>query len=98
MNCCKKCTIRESGRFLKKTIPSNFIVINVSFSYRMNIQILGAMIKQGCVQHNFEYVLKIMNIVRTERIKPNENFLKHLQNFHENCLNFKKTDVCANIQ
>lgn len=128
MNCCKKCTIKESGMLFKDynyissrkvilgtkksmapfsrarlicvhslKIHSNFVVINISTSNRMNIQILGAMLKQGCVQHNFEYVVKIMNIVKTECIKPNENFLKHLQSFHENCLQFKKTDVCLNI-
>lgn len=60
---------------------------------RMNIQILGAMLKQGCVRHDFQYVLKIMNIVHSERIKPNEQFLRHLQSFHDNCARFKESDV-----
>lgn len=60
---------------------------------RMNIQILGAMLKQGCVRHDFPYVLKVMKIVLTERIKPNEQFLRHLQSFYDNCSRFKETDV-----
>lgn len=59
---------------------------------RINIQILGAMLRQGCAQHSFEYVLKIMQIVHTERIKPNEQFLMHLVRFRTNCYEFRASD------
>lgn len=60
---------------------------------RMNIQILGAMLKCGCVQHNFEYILEIMKIVKDERMKPNEQFLTHLYHFHHYCFRLIQTNV-----
>lgn len=60
---------------------------------RMNIQILGAMVKQGCVHRSFEYVLEIMKIVKDERIKPNEQFLTHLYHFHHHCFRLIQTKV-----
>lgn len=60
---------------------------------RMNIQILGAMLKQGCSQKNFDYVIEILNITKTERIKPNEHFLKHLHQFHHHCFSLQKSQV-----
>lgn len=56
---------------------------------RMNIQILGAMLRQGCARRNFAYVLKIMQIVLVERIKPNEQFLMHLVRFRTECYEFR---------
>lgn len=61
--------------------------------FRMNIQILGAMLKQGCYHQNFEYILEIMKIVKDERIKPNEQFLMHLHNFQLNCIRLIKNSV-----
>uniref|UniRef100_A0AAG5D7T7 PROP1-like PPR domain-containing protein n=1 Tax=Anopheles atroparvus TaxID=41427 RepID=A0AAG5D7T7_ANOAO len=52
---------------------------------RMNIQILGAMLRQGCAKKNFRYVTEILNIVRRERLKPNEQFLGHLETFAKAC-------------
>ncbi|XP_058125991.1 pentatricopeptide repeat-containing protein 1, mitochondrial [Anopheles ziemanni] len=52
---------------------------------RMNIQILGAMLRQGCAKKNFRYVTEILNIVRRERLKPNEQFLGHLEAFSKVC-------------
>lgn len=51
----------------------------------MNIQILGAMLRQGCSSQNFAYVIKILDIVKTELIKPNEPFLRHLDRFCKDC-------------
>lgn len=61
--------------------------------FRMNTQILGAMLKQGCVQKNFDYILEIMKIVKDERIKPNESFLMHLHTFHQQCIRFIQKNV-----
>lgn len=57
---------------------------------RMNIQILGAMLRQGCAQKNFNYVLEILKICQDERIQPNEQFVQHILNFHSYCLNVSK--------
>ena len=51
------------------------------------------MLRTGCVHKNFEYILEIMAIVKNERIKPNEEFLKHLDNFKKYCAKLKKTTV-----
>lgn len=58
----------------------------------MNIQILGAMLRQGCSSRNFPYVIKIMEIVKSELIKPNEQFLRHLDTFSKDCANFKRKE------
>lgn len=51
----------------------------------MNIQILGAMLRQGCAQKSFPYVCEIMQISLDENIKPNDVFLRHLNNFYLQC-------------
>lgn len=50
---------------------------------RMNMPILGAMVKQGCLQWNFQYVISIMDLVMREEIKPNAAFLTHLHKFYK---------------
>lgn len=52
---------------------------------RMNIQILGAMLRQGTGNRNFPYVIEILQISLDENIKPNDVFLKHLHNFYDRC-------------
>lgn len=51
----------------------------------MNIQILGAMLRQGCAQKSFPYICEIMQISLDENIKPNDVFLRHLHNFYLQC-------------
>lgn len=53
--------------------------------HRMNSEILGAMLRQGCCHFNFEYVLAIMETVIEEEVQPSEKFLDHLENFHKVC-------------
>ncbi|XP_064547434.1 pentatricopeptide repeat-containing protein 1, mitochondrial [Drosophila montana] len=52
---------------------------------RMNMPILGAMLRQGCAQKSFTYINEIMQLSLEESIKPNESFLRHLHNFHRGC-------------
>ncbi|XP_017956164.1 pentatricopeptide repeat-containing protein 1, mitochondrial [Drosophila navojoa] len=52
---------------------------------RMNMPILGAMLRQGCAQKSFAYINEIMQLCLEEGIKPNEQFLRHLHNFHRGC-------------
>lgn len=64
--------------------------------FRMNSEILGAMLRQGCCHFNFEYVLAIMETVIEEEVEPSEKFLEHLENFHKNCqrkIRNKDTDM-----
>ncbi|PNF32842.1 hypothetical protein B7P43_G03468 [Cryptotermes secundus] len=53
--------------------------------FRMNAEILGAMLKQGCCHFNFEYILTIMETALQEEVRPNEKFLEHLENFLKEC-------------
>lgn len=50
---------------------------------RMNMPILGAMLKQGCLQWNFPYVISIMDITMNEKIPPNAQFITHLHKFYK---------------
>ncbi|BFF99613.1 pentatricopeptide repeat-containing protein 1 mitochondrial [Drosophila madeirensis] len=52
---------------------------------KMNMPILGAMLRQGCAQKSFGYINEIMQLSLEEGIKPNEHFLRHLHRFHIGC-------------
>lgn len=71
------CRTQEDARELLQEMKSKGI--------RMNMAILGAMLRQGCVNRNFAYVYEIMQIALDENVKPNEQFLKHIDNFVKNC-------------
>uniref|UniRef100_A0A182SG24 PROP1-like PPR domain-containing protein n=1 Tax=Anopheles maculatus TaxID=74869 RepID=A0A182SG24_9DIPT len=71
------CTTQEEARSLLKMMEQAGV--------RMNIQILGAMLRQGCAKHNFRYITEVLNIVKRERLKPNEPFLRHLDEFGKVC-------------
>lgn len=49
------------------------------------------MLKQGCYHRNFSYVMEIMDIVKKERLKPNEQFLTHLHRFKHDCFHLQNT-------
>lgn len=71
------CRTQEQARELLKQMQSA--------SIRINAVILGAMLRQGCVQKSFAYVNEIMQLSLEEHIKPNEAFLRHLHNFYRGC-------------
>ncbi|CAG5025236.1 unnamed protein product [Parnassius apollo] len=54
---------------------------------KVNIEILGALLRHGTVHRQFGYVLFIMDVVKQENLRPNEVFLKHLEAFHDKCVN-----------
>lgn len=60
--------------------------------------ILGAMLKNGCIKLNFNYVIKIMNLVKQLHLKPNKQFLNHLYDFERHCNNLIITHVSDNIK
>ena len=60
---------------------------------KMNIQILGAMLKSGCVNKNFDYIIEILNIIKDLQLKPNDRILESLNIFITSCNKYKKRDV-----
>ncbi|KAH8349850.1 hypothetical protein KR084_007894 [Drosophila pseudotakahashii] len=52
---------------------------------KMNMPILGAMLRQGCANKSFGYINEIIQLSLEEGLKPNESFLRHLHNFHRGC-------------
>ncbi|EFA00524.1 pentatricopeptide repeat-containing protein 1, mitochondrial [Tribolium castaneum] len=54
-------------------------------SYRLNTEILGAMLHQACYHKNFPYVLEIMEISLRENVKPNKKFMECLHDFKKKC-------------
>lgn len=55
--------------------------------FRVNIEILGTLLKNGIRQIQFGYILHIMEVVKQENLKVNDIFIKHLEAFNDKCLN-----------
>lgn len=53
---------------------------------KVNIAILGALLRQGIAHNQFGYVIFIMNIVKHEKIRVHEVFVKHLEAFADKCV------------
>ncbi|XP_049874728.1 pentatricopeptide repeat-containing protein 1, mitochondrial [Pectinophora gossypiella] len=60
---------------------------------KINIQILGTLLRQGTAHNDFGYVLYIMNVSKEENVPVNNIFLKHLENFNNKCCYFIKNFV-----
>lgn len=60
---------------------------------KMNIQILGAMLKSGCIKMNFDYIIEILNIIKDLKLKPNERILECLDVLIKSCNKYKKRDM-----
>uniref|UniRef100_A0A1B6FRY6 PROP1-like PPR domain-containing protein n=1 Tax=Cuerna arida TaxID=1464854 RepID=A0A1B6FRY6_9HEMI len=48
---------------------------------RPNVEILGTLLKNACYLRDCAFVMEVMKILKKEDLKPNEQFLKHLENF-----------------
>ncbi|KAM3966300.1 pentatricopeptide repeat-containing protein 1, mitochondrial [Aphomia sociella] len=59
---------------------------------KVNIEILGTLLRQGTAHARFSYVLYIMNVVKEENIKINDIFLKHLEAFNDKCIRIIQSD------
>ncbi|XP_068618640.1 pentatricopeptide repeat-containing protein 1, mitochondrial isoform X2 [Battus philenor] len=57
---------------------------------KVNIEVLGTLLRQGTAQMEFDYILYIMDVVKQEEVTPNEIFLKHLEVFHDKCVKIIK--------
>uniref|UniRef100_A0A1Y1K6Z0 Pentacotripeptide-repeat region of PRORP domain-containing protein n=1 Tax=Photinus pyralis TaxID=7054 RepID=A0A1Y1K6Z0_PHOPY len=52
-------------------------------NYRMNIEILGAMLTQACYHNNFKYILFLMETCLSEGIQPSTKFMQKLEEFRK---------------
>ncbi|CAB3260373.1 unnamed protein product [Arctia plantaginis] len=52
---------------------------------KVNIEILGTLLRQGTANSEIGYVLYIMNVAKKENVVLNEIFLKHLEAFNDKC-------------
>lgn len=59
---------------------------------KMNIQILGAMLKSGCVNKQFDYVIDILYVIKEMRLKPEERILECVNILIKSCNILKKSD------
>jgi pentatricopeptide repeat domain-containing protein 1 len=59
---------------------------------KMNIQILGAMLKTGCVRKDFDYIIDILHCIKDLNLKPNDRVLESLQIFIKACNYHKRRD------
>ncbi|XP_053606102.1 pentatricopeptide repeat-containing protein 1, mitochondrial [Plodia interpunctella] len=59
---------------------------------KINIVILGTLLRQGTATSNFGYILYVMNIVKEENIKVNDIFLKHLEEFNDKCVSIIQSE------
>ncbi|CAH1987393.1 unnamed protein product [Acanthoscelides obtectus] len=61
-------------------------------NYRLNTEILGTMLKQGCYHVNFNYVMYIMDLCEAEGVRPNKKFIETLEEFKKRCRELQKSD------
>lgn len=54
--------------------------------FRVNIEMLGALLKNAAINMQFGYVLYVMDIVKQEKLKVNTAFLRHLETFNDRCI------------
>ncbi|XP_075978595.1 pentatricopeptide repeat-containing protein 1, mitochondrial [Anticarsia gemmatalis] len=71
------CNTKESAEKLLKDMNEKKI--------KVNIEILGTLLRQGTAKSQFGYITFIMNVVRSENIQLNDVFLKHLEAFNDKC-------------
>ncbi|KAL3275685.1 hypothetical protein HHI36_020437 [Cryptolaemus montrouzieri] len=76
------CTTEESALELLAVIKNS--------KYRLNIEILGAMMSTACYHKKFPYILKLMEICIEENISPNRKFIEHLDNLKTTCRSMMK--------
>lgn len=60
---------------------------------RPNIQIIGAMLRQGCALKNFNYIEEMLNVILCEQMKPSERLLDNIKNFENECKEFINSKV-----
>lgn len=61
--------------------------------FRLNAQILGALLHQACYNTDFPYVLKVMELCVIEEVKPNKKFMDELEKFRRKCKDMSNDKV-----
>jgi len=59
---------------------------------KMNLPILGGMLKQACYNKQFDYIMDILYIIKKFNIKPNEKIMDTVDRFIIGCNFIKKRD------
>ncbi|CAH2091322.1 unnamed protein product [Euphydryas editha] len=73
------CNTREKAEQLLTDMKENQL--------KVNIEILGTLLKNGTSKMQFGYILYIMDVVKQERLRVNDVFIRHLEVFNDTCLN-----------
>ncbi|CAG9807430.1 unnamed protein product [Chironomus riparius] len=59
---------------------------------KMNLPILGGMLKQACYNKHFDYIMDILYIIKKFNIKPNDRIMDTVDRFVVSCNYLKKRD------
>ncbi|CAK1556125.1 unnamed protein product [Leptosia nina] len=52
---------------------------------KVNIEILGTLLRHGTTHFKFGYIVYIMKLVKDDNLRVNNTFIKHLETFSEKC-------------
>ncbi|CAH0547474.1 unnamed protein product [Brassicogethes aeneus] len=66
--------------------------------FRLNSEILGAMLHQACYIFNYQYVFEIMETALRENVSINKQFLQHLNKFYNFCKEKSNTQTLTKAQ
>ena len=83
------CTTREEAE--------HQICLMVERGYRLNTEILGAMLRQACHHYDFGYIYLIFETVITENIRVSQRFLDILSEFQKNAMNTLQANVSNHL-
>lgn len=72
------CNTREKAEQLLTEMKDNQL--------KVNIEILGTLLRNGTSKMQFGYVLYIMDVVKQERLRVNDVFIRHLEVFNDKCV------------
>lgn len=67
----------------------------MSMNYRLNAEILGAMVHQACCHFNFDYVIFLMKLTQKYRISPNQTYMDHLEELNKRAVKIRRDLVSA---
>lgn len=61
--------------------------------YAINVEILGAMLHQACMNNDVPYVLHLLDLCLTENVNPSQKFIEKLDQFKRKCKGIYVEDV-----
>lgn len=61
----------------------NCIYPHCFFIFRINIEILGAMLKNACYLKDYDYVLEVLHACQTNKLKPSPKFIDIVYTFNK---------------